>query len=71
MTPKLKYSLLCLLAIGTVALIATYWHLGMAGMTTFLLAYFSKGMRRDRVSCLDAYLNTTGDQAIEEEVRHL
>ena len=45
---KLKYSLLCLLVLGTATLTTTYWHLGMAGITTFLLAYFSKGMRRYR-----------------------
>lgn len=47
---KHKYSLLFLLLIGTATLTTTYWNLGMMGMTTFLLAYFSKGMRHHRQS---------------------
>ncbi|KAF3886019.1 MULTISPECIES: hypothetical protein [Nostocales] len=43
---KIKHSLICLLIIGTTVLTAANWHLGMMGMTTFLLAYFSKGLRR-------------------------
>ncbi|OKH43593.1 hypothetical protein NIES2130_38590 [Scytonema sp. HK-05] len=45
---KLKYSLLCLLVVGIATLTTTYWHLAMTGITTFLLAYFSKGIRRYR-----------------------
>jgi len=47
---KVKYSLFCLLVIGTTALTTTYWNLGMMAITTFLLAYFSKGIRRERKS---------------------
>jgi hypothetical protein len=47
--PKIKYSLLGLLVVGTATTLTTsYWYLGMAGITTFLLAYLSKGMRRRR-----------------------
>ncbi len=44
---KIKYSLLCLLVIGTTILAMTNWNLAMMEISTFLLAYFSKGMRRD------------------------
>jgi hypothetical protein len=47
---KVKYSLFCLLIIGTTALTTTYWNFGMMGITVFLLAYFSKGIRSHRVS---------------------
>ncbi len=43
---KVKHSLMCLLIIGTTVLTVANWNLGMMGMTTFLLAYFSKGLRR-------------------------
>jgi hypothetical protein len=42
---KFKYKLLCLMVVGTIALTTMYWHLGMAGITTFFLAYISKGIR--------------------------
>jgi hypothetical protein len=45
---QFKHSLPWLLVVGTTILTATYWHLGMAGITTFLLAYVSKGMRQNR-----------------------
>jgi hypothetical protein len=44
---KLKYGLIGLLAVGTAATLTTsYSYLGMAGITVFLLAYLSKGMRK-------------------------
>ena len=47
MPPKLKYGLIGLLAVGTAATLTTsYSYLGMAGITVFLLAYLSKGMRK-------------------------
>jgi hypothetical protein len=47
---KIKYSLLCLLLIGTSILAMTNWNLAMMEISTFLLAYLSKGMRRYRKS---------------------
>ncbi|MBD2773205.1 hypothetical protein [Iningainema tapete] len=47
---KVKYSLFGLLVIGTTMLTTTYWNLGMMVMTTFVLAYLSKGIRCDRKS---------------------
>ncbi|MDF5715294.1 MAG: hypothetical protein PUP93_15780 [Rhizonema sp. NSF051] len=49
MPNKFKYALVCLLIVGTATLTTTYWHLGMALITTFVLAYLSKGMRRHRL----------------------
>ncbi|GAA6621440.1 hypothetical protein [Scytonema sp. NUACC26] len=43
---KVKYILILLLIIVTTVLTTANWNLGMMGMTAFLLAYFSKGLRR-------------------------
>jgi hypothetical protein len=51
---KFKYKLLCSIVFGTVALTTMYWHLGMAAMTTFFLAYISKGIRRNGEACLNS-----------------
>ncbi|WP_460200753.1 hypothetical protein [Scytonema sp. NUACC21] len=45
---KLKYSLLGLLLVSTATFTTTDWHLGAIAVTTFSLAYLSKGMRRYR-----------------------
>lgn len=45
---KFKHRLPWLLVVVTAILTATYWHLGLTGITTFLLAYVSKGMRQNR-----------------------
>ena len=43
---KLKYWLLGLLILGTVTVTTNFYPLGMAGVTTFVLAYLTKGIRR-------------------------
>lgn len=43
----LRYSLIfSLITITAAASLKVDWHLAMAGMTVFLIAYLSKGMRR-------------------------
>ncbi len=47
MPGNLKYSLIfSLLAIAAALSLKMDWHLAMSGMTVFLIAYLSKGMRR-------------------------
>ena len=45
---NIHYYLLGLLLIGTATVTTNYFSWGMAGLTGFLLAYLSKGMRRYR-----------------------
>ena len=45
---KIQVWLLGLLILGTVTMTTHFYPLGMAGITTFLLAYLTKGMRRQR-----------------------
>ena len=45
---NIRYWLLGLLLIGTVTATTNFFSWGMAGLTGFLLAYLSKGMRRYR-----------------------
>ncbi|MDJ0714254.1 MAG: hypothetical protein QNJ54_08525 [Prochloraceae cyanobacterium] len=48
MSTKIKYALVCFTIVSTATLTVTYWHLGMAVITGFLLAYLSKGSRKYR-----------------------
>lgn len=45
---KIQYWLLGLLILGTVTITTKLYPLGMASITTFLLAYLTKGVRRQR-----------------------
>ncbi|WP_013323585.1 hypothetical protein [Gloeothece verrucosa] len=46
MSTKIQFYLLALLVIGTVILTTRFFNFGMMGLTVFILAYLSKGMRR-------------------------
>jgi hypothetical protein len=46
---NIRYWLLGLLFIGMATTTTNFFSWGMAGLTGFLLAYLSKGMRRDRL----------------------
>jgi len=48
MSAKLKYLFLGLLIITIAALLTHSYNFAMMGLTTFLIAYISKGMRRYR-----------------------
>ncbi|MGK7874042.1 MAG: hypothetical protein AB4426_12235 [Xenococcaceae cyanobacterium] len=50
---KIQYWLLCLLVLGTATVTTNFYELGMAGLTTFLLAYLTKGSRRHRPAKLE------------------
>ena len=48
MSNKVKYLLLGLLVIGIATWFSHSYNFAMMGLTTFLIAYLSKGMRRYR-----------------------
>lgn len=48
MPKKLSYWLLILLLILTATMITRYFEVGMMGLTTFVLAYLTKGMRHSK-----------------------
>ncbi len=50
MSIKIQYCLLGLLLAGTAIVTSNFFELGMAILTTFVLAYLTKGSRRNRPS---------------------
>ncbi|ACK68816.1 hypothetical protein PCC7424_0348 [Gloeothece citriformis PCC 7424] len=46
MSTKAQFYLLSLLLLGTIILTTRFFNFGMMGLTVFVLAYLSKGMRR-------------------------
>ncbi|MEA5509664.1 hypothetical protein VB715_07795 [Crocosphaera sp. UHCC 0190] len=49
MSKNLSYWLLGLLLIVTTTTITQYFQVGMMGLTVFILAYLTKGMRRSKL----------------------
>ncbi len=43
---KLPYYLLAIMLVGTAVLTSRFGEVGMMGLTVFILAYLSKGIRR-------------------------
>jgi hypothetical protein len=49
MSKKFPNWLLCLFLILTATLTTQYFNIGMMGFTVFILAYLTKGMRRNKL----------------------
>lgn len=59
MLRQINFYLLALLLLATVILTTRFFNFGMMGLTTFVLAYLSKGMRRCSIKNKPHNLPTT------------